>query len=93
MTVFVFLTLFLEPGGSVFNIFRKVWPLEPHWERGNSITATLIYSSFVRKIIFYSKNIQYAYDFYRINVYRGVFRIQPNIYGRASLRKPQKASL
>ena len=58
----------------------------------NSITATLFHS-FFRKNIFYSKNIQYAYNFYGtdLKVCRGVFRTQPNIYGGASLRKSQKS--
>ena len=54
-------------------------------------TATL-FLFFVRKNVFYSKNIQYAYNFYGtdLNVCRGVFRTQSNIYGGASLRKSQK---
>ena len=45
------------------------------------------------KNVFYNKNIQYAYNFYGtdLNVWRGVFRIQSNIYGGASLRKSQKS--
>ena len=43
------------------------------------------------KSVFYSKNIQYAYNFYGtdpyVNVCRGVFRTQSNIYGGASLQK------
>ena len=48
---------------------------------------------FVTKNVFYSKNIQYAYNFYEtdLNICRGVFRAQSNIYGRASLRKSQKS--
>ena len=58
----------------------------------NSLTATLFHS-FVRKNVFYSKNIQYAYNFYEtdLNICRGVFRAQSNIYGGASLRKSQKS--
>ena len=58
----------------------------------NSLTATLFHS-FVRKNVFYSKNIQYAYNFYGtdLNVCRGVFRTRSNIYGGASLRKSQKS--
>ena len=48
------------------------------------LTAALFHSSFVRKSAFYSKNIQYAYNFYwtelYINICRGVFRTQSNIY-------------
>ena len=45
------------------------------------------------KNVFYNKNIQYAYNFYGtdLNVWRGVFRTQSNIYGGASLRKSQKS--
>ena len=48
---------------------------------------------FVTKNVFYSKNIQYAYNFYGtdLNVWRGILRTQPNIYGGASLRKSQKS--
>ena len=55
-------------------------------------TATL-FLFFVRKNVFYSKNIQYAYNFYGtdLNVWRGILRTQPNIYGGASLRKSQKS--
>ena len=55
-------------------------------------TATL-FLFFVRKNVFYSKNIQYAYNFYGtdLNVCRGVFRTRSNIYGGASLRKSQKS--
>ena len=64
------------------------------WNIWNSITATLFHSSFVRKSVFYSKNIQYAYNFYGndlyVNVYRGVFRTQLNIYGGASLEESQE---
>ena len=57
----------------------------------NSLAATSFHS-FVRKNVFYSKNIQYAYDFYGtdLNVCRDVFRTQSNIYGGASLQKLQK---
>ena len=45
------------------------------------------------KNVFYNKNIQYAYNFYGtdLNVWRGILRTQPNIYGGASLRKSQKS--
>ena len=48
---------------------------------------------FVRKNVFYSKNIQYAYNFYGtdLNVWRGILRTQSNIYGGASLPKSQKS--
>ena len=48
---------------------------------------------FVTKNVFYSKNIQYAYNFYGtdLNVCRGVFRTQSNIYDGAFLRKSQKS--
>ena len=41
------------------------------------------------KNVFYSKNIQHAYNFYGtdLNVCRGIFRTQPNIYDGASLQK------
>ena len=46
----------------------------------NSHTATLFQTSFVRKKTFFSKAIQYAYNFYGtdlyVNVYSGVFRTQ-----------------
>ena len=53
----------------------------------------LYFIFFVRKDVFYSKNIQYAYKFYEtdLNVCRGVFRTQSNIYGGASLRKLQES--
>ena len=52
----------------------------------SSLTATLFHS-FVRKNVFYSRNIQYACNFYGtdLNVCRGVFRTLSNIYGGASL--------
>ena len=58
----------------------------------NSITATLFHS-FVRKNVFYSKNIQYAYNLYGtdLNVCRGVFRTKSNIYDEAFLQKSQKS--
>ena len=60
----------------------------------NSRTATLLHSSFVRKTVFYNKNIQYAYNFYgtdlHVNICRGVFRTYSNIYGGASLQKSQE---
>ena len=58
------------------------------------LTATLFHSSFVRKNVFCSKNIQYVNNFYGsdlyVNVCRGVFRSRSNIYGGASLRKSQE---
>ena len=47
----------------------------------------------LEKNVFYSKNIQYAYNFYGtdLNVWRGVFRTQSNIYDGAFLRKSQKS--
>ena len=61
----------------------------------NSPTATLFYFSFVRKNVFYSRSIQYAYNFYwtdlYVNIYKGVFRTQSNIYGGAPLRKFQES--
>ena len=49
--------------------------------------------SCVRKSVLYSKNIQYAYNFYGtdlyINVCRGIFRTHSNVYGGASLQKSQ----
>ena len=55
----------------------------------NSLTATLFHSSFARKSIFYSENIQYVYTFYETDLYadvcRAAFRTQSNIYSRASL--------
>ena len=55
----------------------------------NSLTATLFHSSCARKSVFYSKNVQYAYNFYWsdlcVNVFRGTFRTHSNIYGGASL--------
>ena len=63
----------------------------------NSLTATLFHSFFVRKSVFYRKNIQYAYDFYGtdlyVNVCRGVFRIQLKICGGASMQKSHKESV
>ena len=49
----------------------------------------LYFIFFVRKNVFYSKNTHHAYNFYGsdLNVYRGVFKTQSNIYGGASLRK------
>ena len=59
------------------------------------LIATLLHSSFVRKSVFYSKNIQYAYNFYgtdlHVNVCRGVFRTKWNIYGGAFLQKSQES--
>ena len=49
----------------------------------------------VRKSVFYSKNIQYAYNFYGTDLYvivgRGVFKTHSNIYGGASLQKSQES--
>ena len=57
----------------------------------NWLTATLFHSSFARKSIFYSKNIQYGYHFYGtelyVNICRSGFRTQSNIYGGTSLQK------
>ena len=66
------------------------------WEIScNSLTATLVDASFVRKNVFYSKNIQYAYYFYGTDLYlnacRGVFRTYTNIYGGAYLQKSQES--
>ena len=59
----------------------------------NSLIATLFHSSFVGKNVFFSKNIQYAYNFYGgdlyVNVSRGVFRTQSNC--GASLPKSQES--
>ena len=64
--------------------FRFKFPLIRLW-------LLLFYYSCVRKSVFYSKNIQYAYNFYGtdlyVNVCRGVFRTHSNIYGGASLQK------
>ena len=61
----------------------------------NSLTATLLHSSFVRKNIFYSENIQYVYSFYGTNLYvdvcRAAFRTQSNIYSGTFLQKFQKS--
>ena len=61
------------------------------------LTWNNVLHSFVRKNVFYSKNIQYAYNFYGTdqNICRGVFRNQSNIYGGASssLQKSQKIIL
>ena len=57
----------------------------------NLLAATLFHSSLVRKSVFCSKNIIYAYNCYGtdmyVNVYRGVFRTQSNNYGGASFLK------
>ena len=70
----------------------EIWTLEIFF---HSLAATLFHSSFVRKSVFYSKNIQYAYSFYGtelyVNVCRGIFRIQSNIYGGASLQILQES--
>ena len=57
-----------------------------------SLTYSTLFHSFVRKNVFYRENIQYAYNFYEtnLNVCRGVFRTQSNIYGGASLQNSQK---
>ena len=61
----------------------------------NSLTATLLHFSFVRKKIFYSENIQYVYNFYGTDLYldvcRWVFKTQPNIYRGTSSRKSQQS--
>ena len=53
----------------------------------------LYFILFSEKNVFYSKNIQYTYNFYEtdLNVCRGVFRTQSNIYVGASLQKSQKS--
>ena len=66
------------------------------WEISfNSLTATLLHSSFVRKKRKYSENIQYSYNFYGtdlyVNVRRSVFRIHSNIYNGTSLRKSKNS--
>ena len=57
-------------------------------------TATFIHSSFVRKNVLQSENIQCAHNFngtdLHVNVCSGVFRNQSNIYGEDFLRKSQK---
>ena len=49
---------------------------------------------FCKKKMFYSENIQYGYNFYGtdlyVNVCRGLFRTESNIYGGTSLQKSQK---
>ena len=61
----------------------------------NSLTVTLFQSSFVRKSVFYSKNIQYAYNFYGtdlyVNVCLAVFRTHSNIFGTVSLQTSQES--
>ena len=56
-----------------------------------------IYLFFLRTKIFYSENIQYVYNFYGtglyVNVCRGVFRTQSNIYVGVSLQNHEKALL
>ena len=63
----------------------------------NSLTATLFHSCFARKCVFYSKNINYAHNFYGTNLYenvcRGVFRTQSNIYMVEILCKNYQRSL
>ena len=70
----------------------EIWTLEIFF---HLLATTLFHSSFVRKSVFYSKNIQYAYSFYGtklyVNVCRGIFRIQSNIYGGASLQILQES--
>ena len=60
----------------------------------NSLTATLFLSTFVRRNIFYSENIQYVYNFYGTDLYvevcRAVFRTQSNICSGSSLRKSRE---
>ena len=57
----------------------------------NSVTTTLFHF-FVRKNVFYCKNIQYVYNFYAtdMNVCRDVFRTQSKIYDGEFFQKPQK---
>ena len=59
------------------------------------IYLLLLISFFCQKKFFYSKNIQYAYNFYGtgLNVYRGVFRTHLTIYGGASFINHKKALL
>ena len=102
------LKCFVAPGGIFCVRFNPSSVTGNKWYKGNtnkliwntdyklsfnSLTATLFHSTFVRKNVFYSKNIQYAYNFYGtdLNVCRGVFRTRSNIYGGASLRKSQKS--
>ena len=58
-------------------------------------TCYFISFFFCQKINFFSKNVQYAYNFYgtdlNVNMSRGAFRTQSNVYGRASLQKLQKS--
>ena len=63
----------------------------------NSVTATLVHS-FVRKNVFYCKNVQYTYNFCGTDLYPPVskwmqrrIQNQSNIYGGASLLKSQKS--
>ena len=61
----------------------------------NSLTATLFLSTFVKRNVFYSENIQYVYNFYGTNLYvdvcRAAFRTQSNICNGASLGKSRKS--
>ena len=61
----------------------------------DSLTATLLHPSFVRKKIIYGENIQYVYSLYRTHLYvdvcRAAFRTQSNIYSGASLQKSPKS--
>ena len=61
------------------------------------ICLLLLRSPFVRKSVFYSKKIQYVYNFYGIDLYvnvcRGEFRTQSNIYGRTTCNNHKKALL
>ena len=56
---------------------------------------SLFHSSFVRKSVFHGKNIQYAYNFYGtelyVNICRGIFRTQSNIFGGTYLQKSQES--
>ena len=61
----------------------------------NSLSDTSFCSPFVRKSVFYSKDIQYANNFYEtdlyVNVWRNIFRTLPNIYCGTSLQKSQES--
>ena len=63
----------------------------------NSLIAALFPSCFVRKNVFYCKNIQYACNFYGTDLYvskcRGVFTTQSNIYGGAMCKNHREAFL
>ena len=61
----------------------------------NSLTATLLHPSFVRKKIIYGENIQYVYSLYGTHLYvdvcRAAFRTQSNTYSGASLQKSPRS--